>query len=166
MLSEKACQRPKCEGIFKPYKRQIYCSEECSNYMRALSQKTMYIKNYERNKESNRIKSRDFERRNRYKIRAKKYGISFERFNELLALQGNSCAICRKVFNDQNTPRVDHDHRCCPGGKNNKVCGACVRGLLCGKCNSALGMLYDDPVLLQAGSEYLKSFMKDVEHAL
>jgi hypothetical protein len=37
---------------------------------------------------------------------------------------------------------VDHDHACCPGPRS---CGKCVRGRLCGACNTALGSLRDDP---------------------
>jgi hypothetical protein len=35
---------------------------------------------------------------------------------------------------------VDHDHRHCPGTEG---CRQCVRGLLCGKCNSGLGWIGD-----------------------
>lgn len=48
---------------------------------------------------------------------------------------------------------VDHDHGCCPGEKS---CGACVRGLLCGGCNSAAGMLGEDPARAAALAAYLR----------
>lgn len=47
---------------------------------------------------------------------------------------------------------VDHDHACCPGGRS---CGQCVRGILCRKCNVAIGYLNDDPALAQALADYL-----------
>jgi hypothetical protein len=37
---------------------------------------------------------------------------------------------------------VDHDHACCAKATS---CGKCIRGLLCSACNTALGMLRDDP---------------------
>src|SRR6266496_914731 len=39
---------------------------------------------------------------------------------------------------------IDHDHDCCPGSAS---CGKCIRGFLCGLCNSAIGMLNNDPAL-------------------
>ena len=47
---------------------------------------------------------------------------------------------------------VDHDHRCCPGAHS---CGSCLRGLLCPSCNSAAGMLRDDPSLALKLADYL-----------
>lgn len=67
------------------------------------------------------------------------YGITQERYEEMLAAQGGCCAICKT---DDPSPHtrfsVDHDHSCCPGERS---CGACVRGLLCLRCNNNLGWL-------------------------
>jgi hypothetical protein len=48
---------------------------------------------------------------------------------------------------------VDHDHNCCPGEKS---CGQCVRGFLCTLCNSAAGMVLDDPATADALADYLR----------
>ena len=67
-------------------------------------------------------------------------GITEERFNQILEAQGYACAMCRSPFGDA-FPQVDHDHACCepdPTG-HAKSCGKCVRGLLCFRCNTALG---------------------------
>lgn len=53
---------------------------------------------------------------------------------------------------------LDHDHSCCPAGKfpGSKVsCGKCNRGLICDKCNSALGMVGDSPEVLAGLISYL-----------
>ncbi|PWT75541.1 MAG: hypothetical protein C5B59_08665 [Bacteroidetes bacterium] len=62
------------------------------------------------------------------------YGISFEKREALLQSQGRKCAICEKEIEFGKTgfktaAHVDHDHNL-PGTH---------RGILCGKCNLALG---------------------------
>jgi hypothetical protein len=64
-------------------------------------------------------------------------------YNELLKVQEHACAMCRKPFGDE-PPQLYHDHSCCPrrqGTKRPKMCGKCVRGLLCFRCNTALGYI-------------------------
>ncbi|MDQ2875362.1 MAG: endonuclease VII domain-containing protein [Actinomycetota bacterium] len=41
---------------------------------------------------------------------------------------------------------IEHDHRCCPKGRS---CRFCRRGLSCKKCNSVIGLAYDDPARLR-----------------
>lgn len=70
-------------------------------------------------------------------------GVTEAQYNELLEAQGHACAMCRKPFGDEY-PQFDHDHSCCPpqpGGDRTKTCGKCVRGLLCFRCNTALGYI-------------------------
>lgn len=77
------------------------------------------------------------------------YGITPERFDEMLAAQGGRCAVCPETEDFT----VDHDHSCCPG---NRSCGNCIRGILCRKCNMALGLLNDDPERLRSLANYLR----------
>jgi hypothetical protein len=49
---------------------------------------------------------------------------------------------------------VDHDHACCPGTRS---CGKCIRGMLCNRCNTGLGMFLDDPNRLRHAASYLES---------
>ena len=54
---------------------------------------------------------------------------------------------------------MDHDHACCPVGKfpgHRKSCGKCNRGLLCRKCNSALGQVDDDIEKIRGLIDYLE----------
>lgn len=73
--------------------------------------------------------------------RRSKYGISEDQYNALFATQGGRCAICQDSL---DAPHVDHDH----------VTGA-VRGLLCGHCNKAIGLLRDDPKAAARAAAYL-----------
>lgn len=59
--------------------------------------------------------------------------------------QGGTCAICKKTFDENIVPNLDHCHS---SGK--------VRGALCGDCNRGLGMFKDSLTLLQGAMEYLK----------
>ncbi len=79
-----------------------------------------------------------------------RYGISLLEYELRLALQNGVCAICKKK--PKGLLSVDHCHLT---GK--------VRGLLCKKCNSALGFYEDDPNLAQAGADYLRVFYESLE---
>jgi hypothetical protein len=78
--------------------------------------------------------------------RARRYGLSLADYRALEKRQGNACAICRKVT---RVLCIDHCH----------VTGR-VRGLLCRRCNSALGFYADDQRLLRAALAYLQATMK------
>lgn len=84
------------------------------------------------------------------------YNISLMQYNEILANQSFTCAICKT--NKLNAKlgavfAVDHDHGCCPGKKS---CGKCIRGLLCDICNRGLGYFRDDINILTQAIEYLE----------
>jgi Recombination endonuclease VII len=91
------------------------------------------------------------------------YHKSLEWFEKKLAEQNGVCAICGNP-EVRKTPKgevkslaVDHDHKCCPGHRS---CGECVRGLICEKCNHALGQTSDDVVILGSAISYLTQFQK------
>ena len=86
-------------------------------------------------------------------VRKSRYNIGSTLFAQLLKLQKRRCAICRRLFNLKLKPQVDHKHDCCSGIKS---CGKCVRGLLCGSCNKALGLLGDSTKNLEAALSYLR----------
>ncbi|MGW0738186.1 endonuclease domain-containing protein [Streptomyces sp. NPDC002851] len=67
-------------------------------------------------------------------VRFGNYGVTREYIDALLAFQGGVCAICgRGAASGAGGTHIDHDHTCCPGRRS---CGACVRGLVCSKCNA------------------------------
>ena len=66
----------------------------------------------------------------------REYGITEERFNEILESQGGHCAFpgCTKSQEDRGYRlAIDHAHSCCPGKRS---CGKCIRGILCLKHNT------------------------------
>mgnify|MGYP002361969110 FL=1 len=85
--------------------------------------------------------------------RFRRHGTTKEQFEELVASQGNRCAVCRRD-GDWQTLCVDHDHECCPGTWS---CGSCIRGALCKRCNGALGAFADSPEKLRAAAIYIES---------
>ena len=75
--------------------------------------------------------------RQAYKLQ--RYGLTREQFDQMLESQGYACAMGREPFEDGQ--QIFIDHACCPvsPGTQTRCCGRCVRGLLCFRCNTALG---------------------------
>lgn len=99
---------------------------------------------YKARKKNQPKSSRWAAQRNGFLLR--KYGITLDDYQEMLAQQEGKCAICgsTEAKNFGDTLVVDHDHAT---GK--------VRGLLCGTCNTALGKFRDDPQILRSAICYL-----------
>ena len=81
------------------------------------------------------------------------YGITLDEYEALVASQRGKCAICDRTPDNGGALHIDHDHGCCPGRSTS--CGKCIRGLLCSPCNTALGLLGDDPARLWTAMAYL-----------
>lgn len=69
------------------------------------------------------------------------YGLDEHTLAQLIADQGGVCAICQV----RTAAHVDHDHT-----------SGSVRGVLCFRCNVAIGHLQDDPYLMRRASHYLE----------
>lgn len=83
-----------------------------------------------------------------------KYGMSYQDVVSMLAAQNGRCSICKDqiaVSQDEvrNTAHVDHDHE-----------SGIVRGLLCSKCNTGLGMFKDNIRNLAQAIVYLEDHGK------
>lgn len=76
------------------------------------------------------------------------FGITLEEYDEMLLKQNGVCAICGggQVTGKTNLA-VDHCHHT---GK--------VRGLLCNRCNTGIGNLQDDPVVVERALLYLREY--------
>lgn len=87
---------------------------------------------------------------------------SLDWYEETLESQGGGCAICGREPTEGQSFHVDHDHSCCPTTSGDtRTCGECVRGILCPGCNTGIGKLKDDPVVLQNAIDYLLDWRGD-----
>lgn len=86
---------------------------------------------------------------------AARYGLTQEQLAAKREMSGGRCELCGEINPSGRHLAVDHDHSCCSGSRS---CGRCVRGLLCGKCNSGIGMFKDSPELLRAAIAYLEKY--------
>ncbi len=76
------------------------------------------------------------------------YGITPEDYDRMHAEQSGKCKTCKEVpVGDKARGRLHVDH-CHQTGK--------IRGLLCYRCNLAIGHLRDNPALAITVAEYLK----------
>ena len=75
------------------------------------------------------------------------YNLTPDQFKEMFIAQGYRCAACGSIDPRRKTGDWCIDH-CHTTGK--------VRGILCTACNTALGMLKDDPKRIQALADYLE----------
>jgi hypothetical protein len=71
-----------------------------------------------------------------FESRVERMGITLKEWEQL---SKDGCNIC-SAKPGKGTIRnlhVEHDHKCCPGSKS---CGKCVRGAVCNRCNTAIGL--------------------------
>ena len=93
------------------------------------------------------FKKAEPERMARYRTtsnRRKRYGLEPVAFAELLLHQNGCCAVCQSDQWGKRGPHVDHDH----------VTGE-IRGLLCHRCNTAIGLLQEDVAVINSVLKYL-----------
>lgn len=90
------------------------------------------------------MQDKDGNRRRRMKS---KYGLDWDDYQNMLLTQSGLCKICKSPQNNSRASvlHIDHDHET---GK--------IRGLLCHKCNSALGYANDSIKILKEMIKYLQ----------
>lgn len=143
----------------KAVKRKEYQSSKAWEYQKAYRQRVRETNPEQFAKlkaQNNKYKKAAYEKnpqKHRWDTIYKKYKMTQAMYEGLLEQQGGVCAVCGGLPN-RNYLAVDHDHSCCP---TEKTCGNCIRGLLCGSCNSFLGRVNDNP---QSLLEYLKKYPK------
>jgi len=101
-------------------------------------------------RECRRVKAKEYYKNNPAKFNEynlKKYGLTIETFKKLFEEQNGMCAICEIIFDEKNSPCIDHSH------KNN-----IIRGLLCQRCNLMIGYARDNIVILKKSIQYLENY--------
>ena len=79
----------------------------------------------------------------------KRYGIDIDKYNEMFESQEGRCAICGIHQSELKVSLcVDHNHST---GE--------IRGLLCKRCNSAIGLFDENSDSLGRAIEYLKQII-------
>ena len=134
----KKCKTCKIEKPLKEFIVRKQCKDGLSIYCKKCHCKTVtdYYKAHPRKLKNHNLK--------------KLYGITIEDYEKLFEQQKGVCAICEKVETKICTQgiiqslSVDHDHST-----------GMIRGLLCDKCNHAIGLLCHNADLFLKAIEYL-----------
>ena len=133
------CNKEKPDELFgvdksKKDNRSPYC-RHCRNIFEK-NQRVDGKRSYKKKIKPTKEKSSEYMRNSRYRL-------SNSDYQDMLISQKELCLICNKFMKN---PNVDHCHET---GK--------VRGLLCNKCNMALGLLKDSIENLKNAILYLKN---------
>lgn len=75
-----------------------------------------------------------------------RYGITLEKYNEMVEMQSNGCLICKGNQSLHRPLVVDHCHK--TGN---------IRGLLCDPCNIGLSNFRDNPERMESAANYIRS---------
>ena len=94
---------------------------------------------------------------NRRALLKKRYGITPETYDSMLATQNGVCAICGTLpgSGPRECLNVDHDHL---SGK--------VRALLCQRCNSGIALLGNDFNTYISAANYIQNFSNSASSGL
>lgn len=142
------------------YKGKKYLDRQCRECRNAY-ERNRYAKNPRRNPKKywlegkNQKQILELKRKRSIKRRYERYGLDIASLQKRLDAQFGHCATCYTVLTLDSSSKnevikpahVDHDHKT-----------GLVRGILCSKCNHALGLVNDDPDILKNMIEYLKDY--------
>jgi hypothetical protein len=137
--------RNECKDCF----RQLAAARYRANPQATIDRvRRWQAENPERVKASRRRRRQDSEvkQRDRAGHLRRKFGITTEQYDTMLAAQQGGCAICGRTPRTGSSLHVDHDH----------ATGA-VRALLCFSCNAAIGHLRDEAERVERVLRYLTS---------
>lgn len=141
------CKKDKTETKFKIFHGRLNRTcNDCRDY---------HNNHYKINKNGYRDTRKEYYLTHKIEYRKKayrnhlkrKYSLTVDEYQQILAKQNNKCCICNRDFNalpHWNKPSVDHNHL-------TKI----VRGILCKQCNISIGYL-EQSGLLQKVQDYLR----------
>ena len=141
------------EQALSLHKKAVYMRKWMENPDNRKRKQEINRATYARSREAGKVTQM-----NREHYRFKKHGTTKEAFMALIEEQGNACAICEQP-GTWETLVIDHDHSCCD---KQFSCGNCIRGALCRKCNTAIGLFLDDLQLMNKAADYLKKTPTEV----
>ena len=139
----------------REYNKKYY-AENADKRAENADKKREYDKKYRaENVDKVRESSKKYYAENIDKFRARslqnRYGIGHEEYLELFEKQDGKCKICETTSNRKLKHfAVDHCHDT-----------GDVRGLLCSNCNTAIGLLKDNPDLLRTAAKYIEEAYND-----
>lgn len=90
-----------------------------------------------------RARKKVLRERNHSSRMQKLYNLSDGEYAELYKAQNGLCFTCGEWSGNRGLRKklsVDHDHSCCPAPP---ICGKCIRGLICSRCNTLIGEVGD-----------------------
>jgi len=143
------CLLNKSLDYFYDHTHELRC-KACIKEIRRLS--------YQNNKDRIKARVTEYRKQNPEKIRDTKlkqaYGVGIDYFNNKLKEQSGVCAGCKRDFKNKWRGRevnmaLDHDHFTKE-----------PRGILCVKCNRALGLLEENIGTFNNLIEYLNKYKK------
>jgi hypothetical protein len=148
--SVEGCTRvERCKRLCNHHYFKEYDGKRRHDAGRRLTQKKFYHANpgrqraYER---KYRAKHRD---RLRSELAGRRYGKDKDWFSKTIIAQGNLCAMCGEEFGIGSwRPCVDHHHA-----------SNTARAILHHNCNTALGLLKENPERCRRAAEYLEKFI-------
>lgn len=88
-----------------------------------------------------------------------KYGITLEQYEEMFEKQGGVCALCKKPETTRRNKKAEGGERLAVDHCHDT---GVVRGLLCFKCNTAIGALGDTQEAAIRAMKYLSSWVIDI----
>jgi hypothetical protein len=123
-------------------KRYTYC-KKCTNLYNKLRREKLHL--------NPEYRQRDLDKKseNHYKRR---HNLTKEDRDLYIAEQGSICGICGTDDPGKRGWQLDHDHSCCPPEFS---CSSCRRGILCVRCNTAIGLFNDSYEFVSNALRYL-----------